>query len=154
MPPPEGHFIHLTVISSTRESFHSLESRARENCRRWRVISFARGPFLYLRLMKSLSAIIGMYLLYTVCVPCCDIQECKWGSTAQEISMSVNSDHHEDATSACTPFCHCCCVSSVTLPLNVQVDFARPEKIGNTFFHSVPVTSADHSSVWQPPRIG
>jgi len=99
-----------------------------------------------------ITALLSVYLLVLMVMPCSDAHTQMGGNTTTHFSKA---DSHHDHTDLCTPFCVCSgCIAAIVLQpalefslLNFDVSAKEPVN----FYESV--ASSFYGSIWQPPQI-
>lgn len=101
--------------------------------------------------MKILTFILSFYVLVLTAIPCVDVP--KDNSVNKYELANTSSDHHENDTDLCSPFCTCvCCVSPILNNSTIQFTYAFiAQKLivenNNSFVSSLFIT------IWQPPKL-
>jgi hypothetical protein len=99
--------------------------------------------------MRLIGYIVAVLVVLLGFVPCADTVNT---ATAQSSAVGQSAEHeHEEY---CSPFCHCSCCTTISIPHQVQEiilsveSFSRPN--ASPYTASVLEVSIP---VWQPPKL-
>ena len=99
--------------------------------------------------MKLFSAIMTIYILGLIILPCPDVHA-ENDSTKTNIKLNDTSQNNVDA---CSPFCLCDCCQTISYPANYHHFSHFTTLIGT----SIPYIGSSELSVlilrWRPPKI-
>lgn len=102
--------------------------------------------------MKIFAAFFVIMILALNFVPCADAQETISIQGAQLQHQSENA-HTHPFTDTCSPFCHCSCCASTSIPPTLQLSSIPFTDYKNT---AIPYFTGSYIDVslpiWQPPK--
>lgn len=110
--------------------------------------------------MKSISAILGIYILALAVLPCAD--ESNWcifdveETFGVELHESGNHNHGNECSDHCSPLCTCsCCHITVRTPTKNDLSTTIPKLIFADLpsFESMFVDLTYIHDIWQPPQF-
>lgn len=101
--------------------------------------------------MKILTFILSLYVLVLTAIPCVDVP--KDNSMSKYELTNTSSDHHENDTDYCSPFCTCdCCVSPIINNSTIHFTCTPIAQELITEYHNSLVSSL-FAIIWQPPKF-
>lgn len=105
--------------------------------------------------MRWKTAILLIYILGLLAVPCSDVYNSCVASNSVQKELTHN--HSDDNDDHCTPFCQCSCCSVSVVKFNFKMpEFNLPQHIisvKNAVIKDCQVISSYSGSIWQPPKF-
>ncbi|MDV6170355.1 DUF6660 family protein [Flavobacterium sp. DG1-102-2] len=102
---------------------------------------------------QILTAILSVYLLILMVMPCSDAHTQMQRRTETYLSHNDSDQHHD--VELCTPFCVCgSCVTAIVLQSTLEFEtlhFEPQFQEAQSFYQSVKSTF--HGTIWQPPQL-
>jgi len=101
--------------------------------------------------MKILTFILSLYVLVLTAIPCFDVPK---DNDLHKIELSnTSSDHQENDTDLCSPFCTCdCCVSPIINNSIIKFTCTSIAQKLTTEYYNYFVSSL-FATIWQPPKL-
>jgi hypothetical protein len=109
--------------------------------------------------MKSISAILGIYILALAVLPCAD--EANWcifdveETFGVELHESGNHNHENECSDHCSPLCTCsCCHITIRTPTKNDLSITGPKFIFADYpLLSMLIDLTSINDIWQPPQL-
>ncbi|WP_394800873.1 DUF6660 family protein [Maribellus maritimus] len=99
--------------------------------------------------MKLFSAILSIYILGLIILPCDDVHtENKSGNVSVEIA-----DMHLEHIDSCSPFCTCNCCQTISHPANYHYFSHFTKLIGTSITYIDSSVLSAPIFLWRPPKI-
>ncbi len=107
--------------------------------------------FILLNSMKVLSAILSIYIMVLIAMPCNDVHTVQ--DNKAPVELSEHNHAHSDHTDLCSPFCFCSCCQTVFIPITFNYNHFTSIIFDLTINYVKQNYIDPATNLWRPPRV-
>ncbi|WP_127132743.1 DUF6660 family protein [Pseudoflavitalea rhizosphaerae] len=101
--------------------------------------------------MRLIGYIVAVLVVLLGFVPCADTVNT---DTARSNAIVQSDEHEHDHGEYCSPFCHCSCCTTISIPHQVQEIILAVESFSHPNASPYTASVLEVSiPVWQPPQL-